>query len=169
LNRHAQLLQVIEQDLELDCIDYIDMQQLMMTLYEELMHRNCQQIDDINLRLVALTENIQTRSLRRLKILGALGLNNAGEADKTTSLKMPATAVINAETQGTKVMQQVFAMYPANRRGQVEARWQQLADAVTSAKSLNERNGKLLAMHHDILGQLLDDRHNSNVYSRPMY
>lgn len=142
MSRREQLLQVVEQDMQQDSIDYQRLQQLMQELYQQLLARNCQQIDLLNGQIDLLVVQLRARAQRRSKILNAVGLPSGGEA-----------------------MQQLFKLFPDRQCAQLQQRWEGLAQLVGHGKQLNERNGKLIAMHHDILDQLLGEKNKTNLYT----
>jgi flagella synthesis protein FlgN len=142
VNRREQLLQVVEQDMQQDCIDYGDLHQVMQELYRQLLQRNCQQIDLLNEQVASLIEPLRARARRRSKILAAFGLRPGSEA-----------------------MQQLFKLFPDRQCAQLQRLWGQLGQLAGQSKYLNERNGKLLAMHNDILSQLLGDSGDTRLYA----
>ncbi|EMV9186283.1 flagellar export chaperone FlgN, partial [Escherichia coli] len=66
-------------------------------------------------------------------------------------------------------MRTLLSNYTPPRREELQQEWQQLGQLTAQCKRLNERNGKLLAMHHDILSQLMGDPRQQPVYSRQLY
>lgn len=144
--RQQQLLRLAERDIEQDCTDYQALQRLMFALYEQLLARDTVQIEQLNQQILVLVEFTRERAERRSKILGALRLGYA---------------------QGA--MASLFELYPETRRTQLTQRWIELSHLIQNAKALNERNGKLLAMHNDILSQLLGSRQGEQVYSPRYY
>jgi flagella synthesis protein FlgN len=143
VNRREQLLQVLERDIQQDCADYTGLHGLMQGLYQQLLERNSADIERINTQINALLEDIRARTQRRSKILSAFGLGS-----------------------GAAAMNQVFSIFPESRREALQQQWQDLAERVKQAKQLNERNGKLLAMHNDILNQLLSADRDPQVYTQ---
>lgn len=142
MNRREQLLQVAEQDIQLDTADYTRLQTLMHELHQALLAHNCPQIDELNENIATLLGNLSGRAQRRSKILGAFGLGS-----------------------GSQAMSQFFQQYAATRRGTIRQQWDQLGQLTSQCKFLNERNGKLLAMHNDILTRLLDNQRDAQLYS----
>lgn len=132
MNKRDRLLQIAEQDVQQDCADYGHLLALMQALYQHLLQRNCEQIDLHNDKIMAAVIQIRERAERRKKILQAFGLDATPTA-----------------------MQRMINLYPADRRTALQQHWQQLAEQVAESKNINERNGRLLAMHNDILSQLL--------------
>lgn len=145
MNRREQLLQVLERDIQQDCADYAGLHRLMQSLYQQLLERNSAEIERINTQINFLVEYVRARTQRRSKILSAFGLGSGAEA-----------------------MEQAFSLLPDSRREALQQKWQELAELVKQAKQLNERNGKLLAMHNDILSQLLAGERDTQVYA-PQY
>lgn len=143
MNRRAQLLQVLEGDIRQDCADCTGLHRLMEDLYQQLLERNSAEIERTNTRINLLVEDVRARTLRRSKILSAFGMGS-----------------------GTEAMNQVFSLIPEGRRENLQLQWQKLAELVRQAKQLNERNGKLLAMHNDILNQMLCADRDPQIYTQ---
>lgn len=146
MNRREQLLDVIEQDIQQDGSDYFVLRELMQGLYAQLLLRDCQQIDQLNLQINQLIEQLRTRAQRRNKILTAFGI-----------------------TTGSDAMQTLFSAFAAPRCAQLQKAWSQLTRLVVECKKLNERNGKLLSMHNDILSKLLNVGADSPLYTPQFY
>jgi flagellar biosynthesis protein FlgN len=144
--REQQLLQVIEQDLHQDCADYLKLRGLMQELYQQLLKRDSRQIDLLNEQVTPLVEQARARAERRSKVLAAFQLGS-----------------------GNAAMQQLLARYPQTQRNNLEHTWQQLGQLAGQCKRLNERNGKLLAMHHEILEQLLGEPGAGQLYAPQPY
>ena len=142
MSKREQLLQVIEQDVQHDCADYLSLRGLMQELYQQLLNRESQQIDLLNEQVSQLVEQVRSRAERRSKVLMAFGLDG-----------------------GAQAMQRLFGFFPESRGDHLRQVWEQLNQLVLQCKRLNERNGKLLAMHNDILNQLLDDGRDAQLYS----
>lgn len=138
-------MQVVEQDVCQDCSDYLSLRGLMQELYQQLLRRDSRQIDLLNQQILELIDQVRARAVRRSKVLGAFQLGSDGEA-----------------------MRKLIAQLPPVRRAHLEQTWQQLGQLVGQCKRLNERNGKLLAMHYDILGQLLGE-HDEHLYGPQHY
>ncbi|MBC6905075.1 flagellar protein FlgN [Saccharophagus sp. K07] len=117
----------------------------MQDLYQQLLERNSAAIERINAQINLVLEEVRARTERRSKILAAFGLGTGAEA-----------------------MKQAFLLFSDSRRKALQQQWQELAELVKQAKQLNERNGKLLAMHNDILNQLLAADRDPQVYT-PQY
>jgi len=144
--REQQLLAVIEQDLQQDCTDYLTLRGLMQELYQQLLQRDSQQIDLLNEQINPLVDAAKVRAERRSKVLAAFRLG-----------------------PGPAAMQQLLDLYPPALRGHLERSWQQLGHLAGQCKRLNERNGKLLAMHHEILQQLLGEPAAAHLYAPQPY
>lgn len=117
----------------------------MLQLFQQLQVRNCQQIDLLNEQILALLGQAHLRAQRRSKILAIFKLSSAGES-----------------------MHALFAQMNSSRRKPLQQSWQQLKKLAAECKRLNERNGKLLAMHNDILDQLLSADSGAELY-RPQF
>jgi flagella synthesis protein FlgN len=146
VKQREQLLQVIEQDVRQDCADYLALRGSMQELYQQLLERNCRQIDLLNEQITTLVEQVRARAGRRSKILAVFRLGGDSAA-----------------------MRQLLSHYPRARSEHLQQVWQQLGQLVVQCKQLNERNGKLLAMHNDILDQLLGDGRNPQLYAPQFY
>lgn len=146
MSRREQLLDVIEQDIQQDHGDYLNLRGLMHGLYTQLLLRDCQQIDQLNAQINHLIEQLRLRAQRRNKILTAFGI-----------------------MAGTEAMHTLFAAFPAARTEQLHKAWSRLTQLVIECKQLNERNGKLLSMHNDILSKLLHISSDSPLYSPQYY
>lgn len=147
MNRREQLAQLAGRDIELDCADYQGLQRLMQSLYEQLLVRNSAQIDALNQQITALLVFIGARANRRRKILTAVGLD---------------TASANA-------MHELLKSCPLPNRDHLLQLWGELEDMVIQTKQLNERNGKLLAMHNEILSQIMGNSQSDSVYAARYY
>lgn len=138
MTQKAQLLAVIEQDLQADLGGYAQLSQQMADLYGCLMKRDCPKIDTANQQISLLLDAASLRARRRHKVLQALRLGAANES-----------------------MGKLFALLAPGRSALLQGTWDALTHQVARCRELNERNGKLLGMHSDILQQLLDRRPDS--------
>ncbi|MCY1282746.1 FlgN protein [compost metagenome] len=145
MTQREQLLQAVEQDMQQDCSDYLRLRGLMQELYQQLLRRDSPQIDLLNQQILDLVEQVRTRAGRRSKILAAFRLG-----------------------AGVEAMQQLLGLFPSTRRNHLQQTWQQLGQLAGQCKRLNERNGKLLAMHHEIISQLLGDA-DDHLYGPQVY
>ncbi|MGA4322998.1 flagellar export chaperone FlgN [Ectopseudomonas hydrolytica] len=146
LSREQQLLLVVEQDLQQDCADYLALRGLMQELYQQLLKRDSRQIDLLNEQILPLVDQAKARAERRSKVLAAFQLGS-----------------------GNSAMQKLLARYPQAQRKHLEHTWEQLGQLAGQCKRLNERNGKLLAMHHEILEQLLGEPGAGQLYTPQLY
>lgn len=147
MTRSEQLVQLAGRDIELDCADYQGLQQLMQALYDQLLVRNSAKIESLNQQISVLVEFIRTRAERRRKILTTFGLSPSPPG----------------------VMATLLLHCPLPNRSTYLQRWTELETLVQQTKSLNERNGKLLAMHNEILGQIMGNAQAAQVYSPRYY
>ncbi|MEW6309865.1 MAG: flagellar protein FlgN [Pseudomonadota bacterium] len=145
MNQRDRLLAVVADDIRQDCEQYLALRDLMQALYTFLLERDSAEIDRLNLQITRHVEALEVRARRRAKVLGAFRLSGDGDG-----------------------MQRLLASYPADQRAELQAGWQQLGSLARHCQQLNERNGKLLAMHHDLLQQLLGDQRDARVY-QPAY
>jgi flagella synthesis protein FlgN len=144
--REQQLLQIVEQDLHQDCADYLTLRGLMQELYQQLLKRDSRQIDLLNGQILPLVDQAKARAERRSKVLAAFQLGS-----------------------GNSAMQKLLARYPQAQRNHLVHTWEQLGQLAGQCKRLNERNGKLLAMHHEILEQLLGEPGSAQLYAPQPY
>ena len=140
MNRRARLLRVIEHDLAEDLDGYERLSQCMTRLYDLLLVRDCPQIDLANRRIGGLLDAAALRARRRSKMLQALRLDDDSQS-----------------------MERLFVLLAPARSAPLLASWNTLVGRVAHCRQLNERNGRLLAMHSDILGQLFD-RQPASIY-----
>lgn len=132
MTQKAQLLLVLEQDIQADVAGYECLARCMDELYGWLMARNCLQIDAANQQISVLLDAASRRAQRRSKVLQAFGLDD-----------------------GSSAMERLLTLLAPARSASLQADWNALTQQVTHCRTLNERNGRLLAMHKDILQQLL--------------
>lgn len=146
MNQRDKLLQVIDDDLQQDCIDYHALRDLMQALYTFLLERDSVEIERLNRQIGRYVESLGGRAQRRGKVLAAFRLREDADG-----------------------MQRLLHGYPEARRAVLQQCWQQLGKLAAECQQLNERNGKLLAMHHDILEQLLAAHQPTHLYSPQAY
>lgn len=146
MNQRDKLLQVVDDDLQQDCGDYFALRDLMQALYSFLLERDSVEIERINRQISRHVDNLRGRAQRRSKILAAFRLGDDGAG-----------------------MQRLLESYPEVRRAVLQQFWQQLGRLAAECQQLNERNGKLLAMHHEILEQLLATQQPTHLYSPQAY
>ena len=146
MSQRDKLLQVVDNDLQQDCGDYLALRDLMQALYSFLLERDSVEIERINRQISRHVDNLRGRAQRRSKILAAFRLGDDGAG-----------------------MQRLLESYPEVRRAVLQQFWQQLGRLATECQQLNERNGKLLAMHHEILEQLLATQQPTHLYSPQAY
>ncbi|GLK91359.1 flagellar protein FlgN [Pseudomonas turukhanskensis] len=145
-DKREQLLSALERDIQQDCTDYLRLRGLMQELYEFLLSRDMPRIDVINQQVSELVEATRLRAERRSKGLGAFRLQ--GDAAG---------------------LYRLFELYPGVRRTQLQQYWSELGQLASQCQRLNERNGQLLAMHNDILAQLLSQHSDSGLYGQQPY
>ncbi|MCL6687615.1 flagellar protein FlgN [Pseudomonas sp. R3.Fl] len=140
--RRARLLQLIEADIRLDRADYLYLRSALLDLHDQLLARDSEAIARSNIRIGELVEAVRQRADRRAKVLQAFGLDI-----------------------GRAGMQRLLEHFPGAGRQPLQRDWQALAEQVEECRLLNERNGRLLAMHNEIIGQLLAGQGGHGVYS----
>lgn len=141
MSQRAKLLLAIGDDIRQDCSDYARLRALMQDMYERLLERDSEQIEALNLEISALNARAQARSQRRSKILGAFRLSQDADG-----------------------MQRLLATCQPTERDKLQQAWARLGRLAGECRQLNERNGKLLAMHYDILSQLLSSGIEDPLY-----
>ncbi|WP_324709395.1 flagellar export chaperone FlgN [Pseudomonas citronellolis] len=140
--RRARLLQLIEADIRLDRADYLYLRSALLDLHDQLLARDSEAIARSNTRIGELVEAVRQRAERRAKVLQAFGLDI-----------------------GRAGMQRLLEHFPGAGRQALQRDWLVLAEQVEECRLLNERNGRLLAMHNEIIGQLLAGQGGHGVYS----
>lgn len=146
MSQRDKLLAVVNDDLQQDCGDYLALRELMQELYSRLLERDVPEIDRINLQITVRVEAITARAQRRSKVLAAF--------------RLEATSV---------GMRRLLASCSGPRGESLQQHWLQVGDLAVQCQQFNERNGKLLAMHHDILQQLLAGNQDARLYSPQAY
>lgn len=146
MNQRDKLLAVLDEDLQQDCGDYLALRTLMQELYSRLLERDVPEIDQINLQITVRVEAIATRAQRRSKVLAAFRLENSGVG-----------------------MRRLLSSCVSTRGESLQQHWQQVGDLAVQCQRMNEQNGKLLAMHHDILQQLLAGSQDTRLYAPQAY
>ncbi len=135
-------MQVVREDIAQDRGDYERLRDLMQELHQSLLVRDSDRIAQLNAQISELVQRGRLRAERRSKILAAFRL-----------------------APGPEGMSRLLAGYPAAQRQQVRHDWDRLGELVSECHELNERNGALLAMQQEILGQLLgDSQSTAHVY-----
>ena len=66
-------------------------------------------------------------------------------------------------------MRRLLASCTGERGESLQQHWRQVGDLAVQCQQFNEHNGKLLAMHHDILQQLLAGGQDARLYSPQAY
>lgn len=142
MTQGERLLAILVQDVHDDLHDYQRLEGLLPELQQALLRRDSSQIDPLNEQITACCEVVRARAQRRSKALAALGLGQGAQAMHSLLQKLSGTA-----------------------RQQLESCWTALGDAAVRCADYNERNGRLLAMHHEIIEQLLANSTRSELYS----
>ena len=132
MSQKAKLLAVIESDIAADLEAFGQVLPLLDEMHDRLLAHDGLAIEALNRRLDPWLAAIAERDARRGKILGAFGLS------------MDAAS-----------MARLLAAYPASQREALTRQWQRLGEIAHDCRQRNERNGRLLAMHNEILSQLL--------------
>lgn len=146
MSRADQLVDLVGREIALDLIDYQTLQQHMSALHQQLLMRAVAEIDATNESISTILERIGARADRRSKILSAFGL----PLDASGSLR------------------ELLMRAPAENRPALLAQLTQFEASILETKQQNERNGKLLAMHNDILTQVMSASTSGATY-QPRY
>ncbi|BAN49939.1 flagella synthesis protein FlgN [Metapseudomonas resinovorans] len=146
MTRRDKLLHLVECEIQQDGVDYLALRGLMQALYGHLLERDNLEIDQHNRDILRLVDDIAARAERRTKVLAAFGFE-----------------------PGLAGMAALLTHFPGRRGEQLQQAWQRLGQLASQCKRLNERNGKLLAMHHDILAQLLGTGAGPQLYTQQGY
>ncbi|VXC27583.1 conserved hypothetical protein [Pseudomonas sp. 8AS] len=142
MTQAERLLAILAQDVRDDLQDYQRLEGLLPELHQALLRRDSSQIDPLNEQITACCELVRARAQRRSKALAALGLG-----------------------QGAQAMHGLLQRFSGVARQQLESCWVALGEAASRCAGYNERNGRLLAMHHEIIEQLLADSTRSELYA----
>ncbi|WP_312254940.1 flagellar protein FlgN [Stutzerimonas nitrititolerans] len=146
MSQREKLLAVVDDDLQQDCSDYRSLRELMQMLYGHLLERDVPEIERINAQIDNRIEVLAARAQRRSKVLTAFRLEATGPG-----------------------MQRLLASCSGERGEALQWHWQQLGELARQCQQLNERNGRLLAMHHEILQQLLLGNQGARLYTHQAY
>ena len=131
MSQRDQLLKVVEQDVHDDLTGFALLHEWMGRLQVALMAREIVTITEANGHIVALMDAASARARRRSRVLEVFRLGT-----------------------DTRAMDSLIGLYEPVRRGHVDHAWKTLIASVERCRDLNERNGKLLAMHGEIFQQL---------------
>ncbi|HTO19617.1 MAG TPA: flagellar protein FlgN [Pseudomonas sp.] len=147
MSQKAQLLAMIASDIAADLEAFGQVLPLLDELHERLLAHDGLAIEALNGRLDPWLAAIAERDARRSKILAAFGL----------AVDAPSMA-------------RLLAAYPAPQRDALTRKWQRLGEIAHDCRQRNERNGRLLAMHNEILSQLLTGAgQEATVYGQQGY
>lgn len=141
MSQREKLLRVVEQDVHDDLTGFARLYECMERLQAVLMARDSVAITAANEHIVGLIDAAGARARRRSKVLEVFRLGT-----------------------DTSAMQSLIGLYEAERREQLSHAWKSLVASVERCRDLNERNGKLLAMHSEIFQQLAQ-QDSAQVYS----
>lgn len=146
MTQRSRLLNILAQDVEDDLLDYQHMDAVLLELHQALLGRDNPLITQLNERIEFLCEQVRVRAQRRSKALAALGLG-----------------------VGASAMGNLLLHFSAAPRQQLESAWHALRAVASRCAEQNERNGQLLAMHHEIIEQLLGESTRNQLYAPPSY
>lgn len=146
MTQRARLLAILAQDVQDDLLDYRQLEALLPELHQALLGRDNPLIARLNEHIEASCAQVRVRAQRRSKALAALGLG-----------------------AGAPAMNNLLLHFSAAPRQQLESAWQALRAAAARCAEHNERNGQLLAMHHEIIEQLLGESTRNQLYAPPSH
>ena len=141
MSQREKLLRVVEQDVHDDLTGFAQLHVCMERLQAALMARDSIAITSANDQIVGLMEGAGARARRRSKVLEVFHLG-----------------------MDTRAMHSLIGLYETGRREPLSHAWNTLVASVERCRDLNERNGKLLAMHSEIFQQLAQ-QDSAQVYS----
>lgn len=146
MNKEAQLIKFFVQDLQQDSQSYTGLLDLLKSLNRAILARQVELITSINHQITACTLKLHESSLRREKILQALHLHSQ-EAG----------------------VEQLIAKLPNPLGSSTQTLWQEISQCIIDCKQQNNANGKIMAMHQELITQLLHQADNSGVYNPSYY
>lgn len=146
MTQRARLLAILAQDVQDDLLDYQQLEALLPELHQALLGRDNPLIAQLNERIESSCAHVRVRAQRRSKALAALGLG-----------------------AGASAMSSLLLHFSTGPRQQLESGWQALRLAAARCAEYNERNGQLLAMHHEIIAQLLGESTRNQLYAPPSH
>lgn len=146
MSQREKLFAVVANDLQQDHADYRALRELMEALYTHLLARDVPAIEQTNQQIGRHVEDMGARAARRSKVLAAFGLQASAEG-----------------------MQRLLASCAGSQGESMRRDWQQVGELARVCQQLNERNGQLLAMHHEILQQLLAGNQSAQLYTHQAY
>lgn len=146
MTQRARLLAILAQDVQDDLLDYQQLEVLLPELHRALLGRDNPRIAQLNERIESSCTRVRACAQRRSKALAALGLGS-----------------------GASAMTSLLLHFSAAPRQQLESGWQALRAAAARCAEHNERNGQLLAMHHEIIEQLLGESTRNQLYAPPSH
>lgn len=144
MSRTQQLLKLVADDIQRDLQEYPALQEQLLHLHGLLLQRDAQGIESLNVSIATLVVAIRGRALRRSRILHAFQLDQSADG-----------------------MRRLLEACSLSQRQELQPAWSRLADYTAECKRLNERNGELLAMQHEIISQLAGTQ--SSLYSPQTY
>ncbi|MWV17401.1 flagellar protein FlgN [Pseudomonas sp. L-22-4S-12] len=146
MTQRARLLTILAQDVQDDLLDYRQLELLLPELHQALLARDNPLIARLNERIESFCAQVRVRAQRRSKALAALGLG-----------------------AGAAAMSSLLQHFSAAPRQLLDSGWQALRAAAARCAEHNERNGQLLAMHHEIIEQLLGESTRNQLYAPPSH
>lgn len=136
------LVAALVADLEHDHAAYERLRCCVDSLHAHLAARDGEAVAELNDEISVLTEAAAGRAARRSRILEALSCSPDGEG-----------------------MRALIDSLDPSRRQTMAHLWQGIAALARECREQNERNGRLLAMQHDILRQLLGAGPSGALYA----
>lgn len=134
----ARLLAQLAADVQRDSLDYSCLEECLQTLHGQLLAHDALAIADANTRISELLETLAQRARRRVRVLAAL---SAPRSD--------------AHSHGA-AMQRLLSQLPPPHGPRLLRLWLGLEPRVQACQRLNQRNGRVLSVHRDLLRDLLE-------------
>lgn len=146
MSKEAQLIKYFVQDLQQDCQSYAGLLELLKSLNSAILSRHVETISSLNATISETAIKLHESSLRREKILQALKLTPNRTGAEALIAKLPASLGDSARTW-----------------------WNEVNLHILACQQQNQANGKLMAMHQEIITQLLNPAESAGVYNPSYY
>lgn len=143
----ASQVKILIQGIAEDRQHYITLQSLLENQRQFILGHQARELDAINVRIMALYQQLTRSSQQRYQLLGALN--------------------IQASAYG---MQTLLARLPEAHRPKISALWCDLLARAAACQSTNDYNGTLMNMQQEILANVLNSGEPENwIYHNNEY
>ncbi|KFK95354.1 MULTISPECIES: flagella synthesis protein FlgN [unclassified Serratia (in: enterobacteria)] len=139
MSNNSQRVKLLINDMISDHHAYSELNQLLEQQRQLIIGRKAAELDTLNDRLIEIYQQLSKSAQQRYRLLQQLG--------------------VSAGPQG---IQALLARLPAPHQGKVSALWKDLEQQTVHCKRINEGNGALLGMQHDILQNLINSGEPEN-------